>query len=41
MGVKTGCSLREQCRLRAFETRVLRRITEPKRDEIMLVEKTT
>jgi hypothetical protein len=34
-------TLREECRLRVFETRVLRRIFGPKRDEIMGVEKTT
>jgi hypothetical protein len=33
--------LREECRLRVFETRVLRRIFGPKREEVMVVEKTT
>jgi hypothetical protein len=30
----------EECRLRAFENRVLRRIFGPKRDEVMGVKKT-
>jgi hypothetical protein len=34
-------TLREECRLRVFENRVLRRIFGPKRDEVMGVEKTT
>jgi len=33
--------LKEECRLRVFENRVLRRIIGPKRDEVMGVEKTT
>jgi hypothetical protein len=33
--------LREECGLRVFETRVLRGIFGPKRDEVMGVEKTT
>jgi hypothetical protein len=33
--------LREECRLRVFENRVLRRIFGPKRDEATGVEKTT
>jgi hypothetical protein len=40
MGVKPGHTLREQCRLRVFENRVLRGILGPKRDEVMGVEKT-
>jgi hypothetical protein len=32
--------LREECRLRVFENRVLRRIFGPKRDEVRGVEKT-
>jgi hypothetical protein len=32
--------LREECRLRGFENRVLRRIFGPKRDEVTGVEKT-
>jgi hypothetical protein len=36
MGVKLGLlTLREEQRLRVFENRVLRRIFEPKRDEVM------
>jgi len=31
----------EECRLRVFENRVLRRIFGPKRDKMMGVEKTT
>jgi hypothetical protein len=34
-------SLREECRLRVFENKVLRRIFGPKRDEVTGVEKTT
>ena len=35
MGVKLGLlTLREELRLRVFEDRVLRRIFEPKRDEV-------
>jgi hypothetical protein len=34
MGVKLGVTLREEHRLRVFENRVLRRILEPKRDEV-------
>jgi hypothetical protein len=34
-------TLREECRLRVFENRVLRRIFGPKRDEVTGVEKTT
>jgi len=34
MGVKLGWALREECRLRVFENRVLRRIFEPKRDDV-------
>jgi len=36
MGVKLGCShtLREECRLRVFENRMLRRMIGPKRDEV-------
>jgi hypothetical protein len=42
----TGCEswsliLREECRLRVFENRVLRRIFGPKRDEVTGMEKTT
>jgi hypothetical protein len=33
--------LREECRLRVFENRVLRRIFGPKRDQVTGVEKTT
>jgi hypothetical protein len=33
--------LREECRLRVFENRVLRRILGPKRDEVTGMEKTT
>jgi hypothetical protein len=33
--------LREECRLRIFEKRVLRRIFGPERDEVMGLEKTT
>jgi hypothetical protein len=33
--------LREKCRLRVFENRVLRRIFGPKREEVTGVEKTT
>ena len=33
-------TLREECRLRIFENRVLRRIFGPKRNEVMGVEKT-
>jgi hypothetical protein len=33
-------TLREECRLRVFENRVLRRIFGPKRDEVTGVEKT-
>jgi hypothetical protein len=33
-------TLREECRLRVFENRVLRSIFGPKRDEVMGVEKT-
>jgi hypothetical protein len=32
--------MREECRLRVFENRVLRRIFGPKRDDVMGVEKT-
>jgi hypothetical protein len=32
--------LREECRLRVFENKVLRRIFGPKRDEVTGVEKT-
>ena len=34
-------TLREECRLRVFENRVLRRIFWPKRDEVTALEKTT
>jgi hypothetical protein len=34
-------SLREEHRLRVFENRVLRRTFGPKRDEVMVLEKTT
>ena len=34
-------TLREECRLRVFENRVLRRICVPKRDEVAGREKTT
>jgi hypothetical protein len=34
-------TLREECRLRVFENRVLRRILGPKRDEVTGMEKTT
>jgi hypothetical protein len=34
-------TFREECRLRVFENRVLRRIFGPKRDEVMGFEKTT
>ena len=34
-------TLREECRLRMFENRVLRRIFGPKRDEVTGVEETT
>jgi hypothetical protein len=33
--------MREECRLRVFENRVLRRIFGPKRDKVTGVEKTT
>ena len=33
--------LKEECRLRVFENRVLRRIFGPKRDEVMGMENTT
>jgi hypothetical protein len=33
--------LREECRLKVFENRVLRRMFRPKRDEVMGMEKTT
>jgi len=33
-------TLMEECRLRVFENRVLRRIFGPKRDEVLGVEKT-
>jgi hypothetical protein len=44
--VSYGCetwslTLREECRLRVFENRVLRRIFGPKRDKVTAVEKTT
>ena len=34
MGVKVGHTLREECRLRVFENRVLRRIFGPNKDEV-------
>jgi hypothetical protein len=34
-------TLREECRLKVFENRVLRRIFGPKRDEVTGVENTT
>ena len=34
-------TLREECKLRVFENRVLRRICGPKRDEVTGVEKNT
>jgi hypothetical protein len=34
-------TLREECRLRVFKNRMLRRIFEPKRDEVTEMEKTT
>ena len=34
-------TLREECRLRVFENKVLRRIFGPKRDQVTGVEKTT
>ena len=34
MGVKLSLTLREGCRLRVFENRVLRRIFGPKLDEV-------
>ena len=34
MGLKLGRSLREERRLRVFENRVLRKIFEPKREEV-------
>jgi hypothetical protein len=34
-------TLREECRLRVFENKVLRSMFGPKRDEVMGVEKTT
>ena len=34
-------TLREECRLRVFENKVLRRIFGPKRDEVTGMEKTT
>jgi hypothetical protein len=34
-------TLREECRLRVFENRVLRRIFGPKRDRVTAVEKAT
>jgi hypothetical protein len=34
MGVKRSLTLRKEHRLRIFEERVLRRIFEPKRDEV-------
>jgi hypothetical protein len=34
MGVKFGLTLREEQRLRVFESRVLRRIFGPERDEM-------
>jgi hypothetical protein len=40
VGVKLGADM-EECRLRVFENRVLRRIFGPKRDEMTGVEKTT
>jgi len=33
--------LREECRLKVFEKRVLRRIFGPKKDKVMGLEKTT
>jgi hypothetical protein len=35
MGVKLGLTLREKHRLRVFDNRVLRRISGPKRDEVI------
>jgi len=41
-GCKTwSLTLREECRLRVFENRVLRRILRPKGSEVRGVEKTT
>jgi hypothetical protein len=34
MGVKLGCSQREECRPRVFKNRALRRIFGSKRDEV-------
>ena len=34
-------TMREECRLRVFENRVLRRISGPNRDEVTVEEKTT
>ena len=34
MGVKLGLSLTEECRLRVFENRMLRKLCGPKRDEV-------
>ena len=41
MGVKLLLTLREECRLRVFENRVLRRIFRPNMDEIAGMERTT
>jgi hypothetical protein len=41
MGVKRGCSVWEECRLRVFENRVYRKIYGPKRDKATGVVKTT
>jgi hypothetical protein len=41
VGIEVFLTLREECRLRVFENRVLRRIFGPKRDEVIRgVEKT-